>query len=146
MDMNVDINLIKVERNKRGWTQSQLADICSLSLRTIKRIEKLGLVSHESVQSLAAAFEVTVDELTISVMKAENTLSINLDKGSWRNKPFYWLGSVGFIITALMHMLMAILLSSGSGYFNHSMWFALYVVWGSFLIMGIPKKQSLSGI
>ncbi len=144
--MNVDINLIKTERNKRGWTQSHLADVCSLSLRTIQRIEKLGLSSHESVQSLAAAFEVTVDELTISEIKAANTLSINFDKGSWTNKSFYWLGSVGFIITALMHMLMAIILSSGSDDFNHSIWFALYVVWGCFLLMGIPKRQSSSGI
>jgi len=146
MDMNVDINLIKSERNKRGWTQSQLADICSLSLRTIQRIEKSGLASHESVQSLAAAYEITVEKLAISEIKDLSTAVNNLDKSTWSNKPFYLLGTVGFIVTALVHMLLAILLSSRTGDFNHSIWFSLYVVWGSFLFIGIPKKQDALGI
>lgn len=146
MDMNVDINLIKAERDKRGWTQSQLADICSLSLRTIQRIEKSGLASHESVQSLAAAFEITVENLASSEIKSLSTAINNLDKRTWSNKPFYLLGTVGFIVTALMHMILAILLSSRADDFNHSTWFFLYVVWGVFLFMGIPKKQDVLGI
>lgn len=141
MDMNVDVNLIKAERNKRGWTQSQLADICSLSLRTIQRIEKSGLASHESVQSLAAAYEITIENLTNGEIKSLSTAINHLDKSTWSNKPFYLLGTVGFIVTALVHMLLAILLSSRTGDFNHSIWFCLYVVWGSFLFIGIPKKQ-----
>lgn len=146
MDMNVDINLIKAERNKRGWTQSQLADVCSLSLRTIQRIEKSGLASHESVQSLAAAYEITVENLAISEIKSLSAASNNLDKSTWSNKTFYLMGTVGFVVTALVHMLLAILLSSRTGDFNHSIWFFLYVVWGVFLFIGIPKKQYALGI
>lgn len=146
MDMKVDVNLIKVEREKRGWTQSQLAEICSLSLRTIQRIEKSGLASHESVQSLAAAYEITVEDLAVSEVNVSNTATTRLVKKTWSNKPFYLMGTVGFIITALVHMLLAILLSSRSGEFNHFMWFALYAVWGCFLLKGIPKRQNSSGI
>ncbi len=141
MDINVDINLIKAERNKRGWTQSQLADICSLSLRTIQRIEKSGLASHESVQSLAAAFGITVEKLAINEIKSLSTAINNLDKSTWSNKPFYLLGAVGFIVTALMHMLLAILLSSRTGDFNHSIWFFFVCSMGWFFIRWYPTNQ-----
>lgn len=58
MDMKVDIEFIKQARTDKNWTQQQLADICNLSLRTIQRIEKEGIASHESVASLSSAFEV----------------------------------------------------------------------------------------
>ena len=41
MDASMKINSEKVRdlRNKRGWSQEQLAAACGLGLRTIQRIE-----------------------------------------------------------------------------------------------------------
>ena len=42
-DLNTPFSLqIKAGRKKRGWTQSQLAEMTGLSLMTIRRYEKYG--------------------------------------------------------------------------------------------------------
>ena len=137
MDMNINISLVKSERDKRGWTQSHLAEVCDLSLRTIQRIEKLGVVSHESIKSLASVFELSVEKLTDVELK--QSISPNTDVSVWENKSFFWLGTTGFIITAIIHMLISFTLQSETYYINHSIWFALYAMWGVFLFSGKPK-------
>lgn len=61
--MDVRGNLIRQLRVERGWTQQQLAEIADLSLRTIQRVENQGVASNESVSSLAAAMELTRDQI-----------------------------------------------------------------------------------
>lgn len=63
MDMQIDIERLKLERESRAWTQSHLAAACDLSLRTIQRVEKSGAASPETVQALAAVFQVPLSEL-----------------------------------------------------------------------------------
>ncbi|MBO1255002.1 helix-turn-helix transcriptional regulator [Alteromonas sp. 5E99-2] len=63
MEMQVNINLIKTERINRAWSQTQLALVSGLSLRTIQRIEKTGVASLESVKSLASAFEISAQDI-----------------------------------------------------------------------------------
>ena len=55
---------IKALRLKRAWSQAQLSEISSLSIRTIQRIELDGRCSQETLLSLASAFEVDVTEFT----------------------------------------------------------------------------------
>ncbi len=55
--------LIKELRIKRGWTQAQLSEISGLSERTIQRFEKGTKAALETLRALAAAFDITVDEL-----------------------------------------------------------------------------------
>lgn len=57
MEMNINITLVVKERRARAWSQQQLADISSLSLRTIQRIEKSGVSSKDSLQAISSAFE-----------------------------------------------------------------------------------------
>lgn len=54
------INKQKVRelRNERGWTQSHLAELCDVSLRTIQRIESNGNSSSESLMAISAIFEI----------------------------------------------------------------------------------------
>lgn len=66
MEMKIDIELIKSQREKRAWTQSQLAKLSGLSLRTIQRIEKAGLASQESAKSIASVLEIPVERLQIN--------------------------------------------------------------------------------
>ncbi|WP_442871887.1 helix-turn-helix domain-containing protein [Colwellia sp. 75C3] len=41
--MQININVIKTQRNNRAWSQTQLGDVSGLSLRTIQRIENTGV-------------------------------------------------------------------------------------------------------
>ncbi|WP_369936424.1 helix-turn-helix domain-containing protein [Xanthomonas tesorieronis] len=50
-------------RLKRGWSQQQLADISGISLRTIQRLEAGAKPSLETLRSLAAVFEVSIEDL-----------------------------------------------------------------------------------
>lgn len=61
--MQVNAELIRLEREKRAWSQSHLAGVCGLGLRTIQRIEATGSASFESAAAIAAAFLLTVSEL-----------------------------------------------------------------------------------
>lgn len=56
--MLVDTDVIRQQRQQRGWTQEHVATLCNLSVRTIQRSEKTGVTSMETTQALAAAFEV----------------------------------------------------------------------------------------
>ncbi|WP_233009952.1 helix-turn-helix transcriptional regulator [Rheinheimera faecalis] len=63
MDMQINIELVKSHRNKRAWSQTQLAEVSGLSLRTIQRIEKTGSASLESIKSIASVFEIEAQSL-----------------------------------------------------------------------------------
>jgi transcriptional regulator with XRE-family HTH domain len=54
---------IKDLRERKGWSQDQLAELSRLSLRTIQRVEKDGKSSIESIKSLASVFELDFKEL-----------------------------------------------------------------------------------
>lgn len=54
---------VKKARLERAWSQSQLATIADVNLRTIQRLEKDGAASFETLRGVAQAFEVDVKEL-----------------------------------------------------------------------------------
>ena len=60
MEMQINTNLLKHERNKRAWSQEHLAQVAGLGLRTIQRIETSGMASNESIASIATVLEMTV--------------------------------------------------------------------------------------
>jgi transcriptional regulator with XRE-family HTH domain len=55
---------IRKLRLQRGWTQDQLAEFAGLSVRSVQRIERGARPSLESLNSLAAVFEVDIATLT----------------------------------------------------------------------------------
>lgn len=63
--MRVDATLIKTEREKRAWSQEQLATISGLGLRTVQRIEATGLASYESLKALASIFEMQAADFRV---------------------------------------------------------------------------------
>ena len=63
MDMRINSDLVRSERERRAWSQEQLASVTGLGLRTITRIETTGRASHESVKALASVFHVEVAAL-----------------------------------------------------------------------------------
>jgi len=65
MEMKLDKAKLKQLRESKAWSQSHLAEISGLSLRTIQRIEKSGIASPESVKSICATFGIQIDELSV---------------------------------------------------------------------------------
>ena len=63
MDMQLDIELLKHLRHQKAWSQTQLAKVSGLSLRTIQRLEKSGTASLESVKAIASVYEVDIRHL-----------------------------------------------------------------------------------
>jgi transcriptional regulator with XRE-family HTH domain len=57
MDMQINKEFLRQEREQRGWTQSHLAEVADLSLRTVQRIEANGIASKESAMALASVLE-----------------------------------------------------------------------------------------
>lgn len=55
--------LIQKLRLQRGWSQEQLAEVSGLSVRTIQRLERGHPGSLESMNALAAVFEIDLDRL-----------------------------------------------------------------------------------
>ena len=78
--MLLDKHRLITERQQRAWSQTQLAEISGLSLRTIQRIEKNGKASLESVKALASVYYLKITDLRIinsdEVPPPENTQPI----------------------------------------------------------------------
>jgi transcriptional regulator with XRE-family HTH domain len=55
--------LVRTEREKRNWTQEQLAEIADVSPRTIQRLEADGTHSPETLRAVAGAFDVDCQDL-----------------------------------------------------------------------------------
>lgn len=64
--MLVDAKKIKLLRLDKNWTQQHLADVCDLSMRTIQRVEKVGVASNETVSAYAAVFELNSSDIILS--------------------------------------------------------------------------------
>jgi transcriptional regulator with XRE-family HTH domain len=61
--LEVDGDKIRRLRIQRAWSQEQLADVAGIGYRTVQRIETSGKATFESLQAIAAAFELSPDEL-----------------------------------------------------------------------------------
>ncbi|MFG0517202.1 helix-turn-helix domain-containing protein [Kluyvera intermedia] len=55
---------VKIYRLRKAWSQEQLAEVASLSVRTVQRTEKGQKPSLETLSAIASAFEVNVSELS----------------------------------------------------------------------------------
>lgn len=73
--MNVDAQRIRLERERRAWTQAQLAGATGLGLRTVQRIEREGSASFESAQAIAAALELSIADLRVESAPTQNLLA-----------------------------------------------------------------------
>jgi transcriptional regulator with XRE-family HTH domain len=63
MEMELNKHKLKDQRDSRAWSQTQLAEVSGLSLRTIQRIEKTGVASQESAKSLASVYKCSITDL-----------------------------------------------------------------------------------
>ena len=73
MHASIDTERIVTLRGKRGWSQEELAQASGLSARTIQRLEAGAEASMETRKALAAAFDLSLEELVRSESRAENS-------------------------------------------------------------------------
>lgn len=59
-------------RVDRGWSQEQLAEIAGIATRTVQRVEKDQTRDGDTLQAIAAAFDVTVKDLRTNYWVAES--------------------------------------------------------------------------
>lgn len=65
--------LIQKLRLQKGWSQEQLAEVSGLSVRTVQRLERGHPGSLESMNALAAVFEIDLNALKEPDMPATTT-------------------------------------------------------------------------
>jgi len=131
-------------RLKRGWSQQQLADVSGTSLRTIQRLEAGAKPSLETLRSLAAVFDVPIEDLGEPEMaSAEDRVSPQealAMKSTGQLREFY-LHIVVYLVVCAAVVAVLLLISP-----DH--WWAgllLWLVWGAGLSIHALKTFLLGG-
>jgi transcriptional regulator with XRE-family HTH domain len=65
---------IRQRRRKREWTQEQLAEAAGLDARTVQRVERDQTRNAETLQAIAGAFNIDLENLRITVRIPESRL------------------------------------------------------------------------
>ncbi len=76
MDMQLNPETLRREREIRAWSQSHLAEVAGLSMRTVQRIESTGSASQESAKALASALDTQVESLLFPVNSSPPSSSL----------------------------------------------------------------------
>ncbi len=71
--------IVRKLRLKRGWSQSQLAEMAGVTTRTIQRIEQGHRPSMETCKALASVFEVDLSLLQAEDEPMNNETQMNSD-------------------------------------------------------------------
>jgi transcriptional regulator with XRE-family HTH domain len=132
-------------RLKRGWSQQQLAEVSGTSLRTVQRIEAGATPSLETLKSLAAVFEVSIEDLqgepemiaTENKVSPEEVLAMNQVA---QLREFYIHVAVYFVVCTAA--LIVVWLVS-----PENLWagLLLWLVWGAGLLIHGAKTFLLGG-
>jgi transcriptional regulator with XRE-family HTH domain len=102
MDMQLNAEWIRSERERRAMSQEQLAAAAGLGSRTIQRVEKTGAASFETTKAIASVFETTVEQLTTLPPAATSSNSpLRRSWLSWRKSALAASLAIG-LITALV--------------------------------------------
>jgi transcriptional regulator with XRE-family HTH domain len=70
MDMHINRQWIRSERERRAWSQEQLALAAGIGVRTLQRVESAGVASNETAMALAAVFGCELDTLRVEPGRA----------------------------------------------------------------------------
>ena len=81
MNLNISGEIVRRLRLERGWSQEQLAQLASVNVRTIQRVEKAGACDFETRSALAAVFSIDATQLD-GDSKMEQARSPNDDEPS----------------------------------------------------------------
>ena len=114
----INLRDIKKMRLERHWSQDQLAEMSGLNIRTIQRIENGGNAGLESLKSLAAVFEIIIEDSD----KKQEMEQIRKEEEYVQNvKGFYKLLAVA-LISLIVPLILAI---SDSSNWSILLWLVL---------------------
>lgn len=139
-------NKIKALRLSRAWSQEQLAELSSLSVRTIQRIENGGQASLETLSAIAAAFDLNVTDLYDDGgdpgADPEEALDMRIQEAKRRvaREYRYYRSVLVWAIVCAGLAAINLLTSPGSYWFQ---WPTL--IWGALLVMGGLRLFVLKG-
>lgn len=102
MYMKLNVESLKQQRELRAWTQSHLAQVADLSLRTIQRIENSGFASPESTKAICAAFEINVSDLLSEPSDSEDKLKESTSQPKANVSSILVATGIAFIIAFLL--------------------------------------------
>ncbi|RUO65424.1 Helix-turn-helix [Pseudidiomarina planktonica] len=74
--MEINAEIIKKYRQKRCWSQLQLAEMAGISMRTLQRVEAQSTASLETIKSIASVLEISSEDL----LQQENTSNLDAAK------------------------------------------------------------------
>ena len=100
---------IKTLRLAKAWSQEQLADIASVSVRTVQRIENGEQASLETLAAIASAFGVNVTDLYVgqaAPAEQEQAKAIDEQLAKIRKRveleAKFYRSLIGFVITSII--------------------------------------------
>ncbi|QCJ69397.1 DNA-binding protein [Providencia heimbachae] len=125
-------NKVKQLRLERAWSQEQLAQLSSLSTRTIQRIENNEIPSLETLSALASVFNVSVSELTSELLPESMELDNRIAEAKKRVKDEANLLK-NIIVAITVCAIMYILNDIYTPYRNWPIW--VIAIWGGLLFM-----------
>lgn len=79
--------ILRKLREKRNWSQEQIATMAGLNVRTIQRIESGHRASIESLKSLASVLEVNISTLQQEIAVIDKTTE------EWKRLPLLFRGN-----------------------------------------------------
>lgn len=74
--MEINAEIIKKYRQKRCWSQLQLAEMAGISMRTLQRVEAQSTASLETIKSIASVLEISSEDL----LQQEDTSNLDATK------------------------------------------------------------------
>ena len=123
--------IVRKLRLQRGWTQEHLAELTGLSVRSIQRLERGQPGSLESMNSLAAVFEVDRSLFKPGDISMPNTSQITADE---ENAIQYVKGIKDFYSHVFMYLIFVATFSFFFG-FKHPLIFWGSIGWGIGLVV-----------
>lgn len=129
-------NKIKQLRLERAWSQEKLAQLSSLSVRTIQRVENDEEPSLETLSALASVFEVTVAELSRQPIPESAALAEHLMHAKEKiNNEINLLKSmvIALVVWAVIYLINAIYTPE----LHYAMW--IMAIWGAVLAIKALK-------
>ena len=136
-------NRVKQLRLERAWSQEQLAQLSSLSTRTIQRIENNETPSLETLGALASVFNVSVSELAAESLPESVELDNRIVEAKKRVEAEARLLK-SIIVAVVVCMIMYIFNYLYMPYSNWSVW--VIAIWGGVLLIKSFKLFLLNGL
>ena len=136
-------NRVKQLRLERAWSQEQLAQLSSLSTRTIQRIENNETPSLETLGALASVFNVSVSELAAESLPESVELDNRIVEAKKRVEAEARLLK-SIIVAVVVCMIMYFFNYLYMPYSNRSVW--VIAIWGGVLLIKSFKLFLLNGL